>query len=291
MNGVVFVICSALIYGVEPSVRELALQTGVTAQESTAVSSLSYLVLSALLCLLRRKSLRMPFRQAALLFVVGVIGTAVTSTLLAAAYGYIAVGSATVIHFTYPTLVYLTTVILFKEKLTLPHVLAVVCSITGLLCITGGGSVSMTGVVLALLSGITYTFYIIMLDRSPASRVELEPRMFYITLGCAVACGLFGQAGPASGALDAGNVLTLLGCGAMGFTAALCFAAGVDRVGGTVASFFSLFEPLTSMIVSTILYHYRFTWVMLLGCVLSLTAIVLVSLGDHKSSSVSEERS
>jgi drug/metabolite transporter (DMT)-like permease len=278
-----FVILSSLLYGIEPSIRANALQAGATPIETMVVSSVMFFLLSWLLCVMKGYSVRIPRTHILQLLLIGGIGMGVTSLLLAMSYLYIPVGCATVIHFMYPTIVCLTMVLLFKERLTVLHLLAIVFSIAGLYLISGNSlSGSRSGILLALCSAFFYVFYIIMLDKGSAQREPLGVRLFYISLSCMLICGIAALFQQSKYEMEPRSIGILAFCGVLAFAAALLFAAGIERIGATKASFFSLLEPITSMVFSTLLYHYAFAATTLFGCLLSMAAILLISFGDRR---------
>jgi len=273
---------SAVMYGIEPTIREYALSAGVPVSVSLVVSSMIIVLIFAVTCLIRRRNIRLPFRQIILLVALGVLMYA-TSALLGMAYSYIPVGCATVIHFTYPTLVCLAMTVFFKEKLTPLRVAAMVLSVAGLMCITGGIQGALAGIGLAFCSSITYVCYILIMDHLPET-LPLDVKMLYVAAACMVTSILFLGKDPAFETVNAATIPYLGLCGIFGAVAIACFSFGVQRVGAASASFFSLFEPVTSVVVSTVVYHYEFTFVMLLGCVLSIGAVLCISIGDMKQS-------
>lgn len=282
-KGYLAVLCSAILYGIEPTVREYALSAGVQVAVSMVASSLVMVLSFSAVCAARKWNIRLPLRQIAPLAVLGVL-MAMTSTLLGMSYRYIPVGCATVIHFMYPTLVCLVSAVFFGERLTRARLTAMVLSIMGLICITGGVHGSAAGVVLALCSSLTYVGYILLLDHAPQQK-ELPPevRMLYVSLFCMATSALLLGGRPSPGAVNAQTAVSLLVCGLIGAAAIFLFAFGVQRAGAARASFFSLFEPMTSMVVSTLVYRYAFTPIMLLGCALSLGAVLSVSLGAENA--------
>ena len=49
-----------------------------------------------------------------------------------------------------------------------------------------------------------------------------------------------------------------------------------------IGSFFSMFEPLVSMIFSTWVYRYHLTAKVILGCVLVLFAVFFIAVSDYR---------
>ena len=70
----------------------------------------------------------------------------------------------------------------------------------------------------------------------------------------------------------------------LGTICSFCFyQAGVSIVGGLAGSILSAAEPVTSVIISTLLLHVLFTPFDLAGFVMILTAIPLIAVGEHWS--------
>lgn len=283
MLGIIFVLLSSFIYGIEPSIRTLALESGITPAETMILSSFTFFVISLLNCAIKKHKIWIGWRQALRLLAAGSLGMGATSLFLAMSYQYIPVGCATVIHFMYPSLVCIAMALFFRERLTWKKALAMVLSIVGVALISGGGFAgSMTGVALALVSSFTYTFYIVMIDRGQAEQILLDIRLFYITLGCFLFSFLYGLTTAGSGKWNLYNGGIVIFCGILAYAAAFFFAGSVKRIGASRVAFFSLFEPITSMVFSTLVYHYSFSMITVFGCILSLAAILMTCVDGRK---------
>lgn len=93
------------------------------------------------------------------LILIGTLG-GVTTLLLFTAFTYIASGIATVLHFTYPVYVAIGSVWLLNKKMTKGKTIALVLSVLGVVFISDlSGDKAGTGILLALLSGLTYAGY------------------------------------------------------------------------------------------------------------------------------------
>ena len=283
MNGYLMVLLSAVLYGIEPSVLEYALARGMGETQAMIVIAGFTILLYGGLAVLRHERLRITGTEMRNLWTLGLFMGG-TNLLLALSYERIPVGCSTVIHFMYPSLVCLAMAVFFRVRMTLVHGAAIVLSVTGLVFITGGmEGLAISGVLLAALSSVTYVIYIILMDRLPIHGIGDSVKMVYIALGIltvAVIGSLFG--GSMQGLSDPVNLLCLLLSGIMFAVATAAFARGVEIVGATSASFFSLFEPMISMIVSTLIYHYQLTGKTILGCVLAILAVLCIAWADHR---------
>ena len=282
-NGYLLVILSAVMYGIEPTFIGLALDRGISPEMATLFTTAVSLPIFLCRGLIRKASFRVGLRQGLRLLLLGML-MALTNMLLASSYRLIPVGCATVIHFMYPTITCLVMTVFFHRRLVPLRAAAILCSITGMVLITGGGIAGdIHGGLLALFSSFTYVAYVVLTDRSrELAGLDIGVRMFYIGIGTMLTAGLTALRNPAFPVMQGSALVYLLLCGIMLTVAHASFAMGVDRIGATSASFFSLFEPVTSMLVSFLVYHYQLGWMALAGCGLTMLSVLCVSAADHK---------
>lgn len=283
---------SSFLYGVEPTVRQLAVSGGgVAPVTSQAVSYAFLLAYTLLYCLLTRSSLRIGRRDTLFLLGVGALGSGVPAILLVLAYQYMPVGCATVLHFLYPTVVCAASALILHERLSGFHLLAVVLSITGLACISlTSFEASATGIVLAVLSALAYAFYLLALGRRPCGGVPLPVRMFYVFVGgAAITLALLPFFGPVE-LPPAGAAGALALAGLLSMAAAGMLLAGLRRLSSTTAAFFCLLEPVTSVVLSTVVFRYDFTAVMIAGCALIGASMLCVCAADLRAARRKEAR-
>ena len=283
MSGYFFVFFSAVLYGIEPTVLEMAVERGIPVETASLMMSVLMIAGFGAVGLASRARLRVTRGQLGRLLLLGML-SAGTSILLASSYAYIPVGCATVIHFLYPTLTCLVMLIFFGARLTVLRVLAMVFSLAGLVLVTGGvRQGSPVGVLLALCSSFTFAGYTVLTDRfSSLGALPTTVRMLYINVGSLIMSGTALLLNPQPASFSGESALLLLTATAMIAGAMTCFVRGIDRIGATSAAFFSLFEPLTSMVVSTVVYHYSLGPGTLLGCCLVLAAVLFVALSDRE---------
>lgn len=285
MIGFVYVLLSSLLFGIEPTFRSLVFQMGASPAEVILFNSLIMMLFVALVCLAAKNDLRIGLKNALRLILLGGVGMWGTIMLLSSSYELIPVGVASVVHFMYPTLVCLTMIIAFKRKVTWAAILAMLLSVGGLVLICDGGNgLSLGGVALAFLSSITYTLYVVFTDKGRTGDVSVHVRLFYMFLGC-LAASLISAPVLVTDLHDIGikGYLGVALCSVMTFWGDYLFLAGVKRVGAAAAAFFCLLEPVTSLVFSTLWYGYSFSYVSVLGCAVSLAAIVFALIDDKKT--------
>jgi len=220
---------------------------------------------------------RTEFTKIALITIFGYGGTAV---LLFSSYNFIPSGMSTTIHFMYPVFTILGCMIFFKEKVSPLKLLCVALCFGGILLFYNGESGgSVLGMALSFLSGVTYAFYTIYLEKSGLQKMENLKLIFYMNT-VAAAMILVMALLTAQFTLR----LTPLAWGTAVFFATatsligvLGYQIGVKCIGPQNAAILSTFEPITSVIVGVLVYREAFSARTLLGCLCVLSAVVIVA--------------
>ena len=219
-------------------------------------------------------------RQALDVALITFFGYGGTTVLLFSSYDYIPLGMATTIHFTYPVFTILGCLIFLKAKVKLQKIIAVALSFAGIVCFySGGGDISVKGIGLAFISGMTYAFYTIYLKNSSLADIEPIKLIFYlnsagsIMLFVMVMCkGAFTlQLTP-----TAWIVAVVLAVSAS-FIGVLGYQVGVKLIGPESTAILSTFEPITSVIVGILVYSEALTASRLIGCLCILASVVIVA--------------
>jgi drug/metabolite transporter (DMT)-like permease len=219
----------------------------------------------------------------------GVVGTSLTTILLYSSYNYIGVGLATTLHFVYPVISVVICALFFGESLSLWKLAALLCSVAGTMLSSGSRDFALSpGIALALLSGCTYAFYIIFMDKTWIKNMDCFQLSFLLCSVMSITSGLFGGA---TGTLNfrmpliawayslAVSLLNSLG-------AIPLFQMGVRYVGGSTASILSTLEPITGLILSAVMIGERLSWPKVLGCALILISVWLISYAENKRDAV-----
>ncbi|MCI8510881.1 MAG: DMT family transporter [Lachnospiraceae bacterium] len=118
------------------------------------------------------------------------VGCATTPFLLFQSYPYFSSGTATTIHFVYPILVLLGSVLLFHAKMTGTKALCTALCAAGILFFyTPGEKAGTVGIFLAFSSGVAYAFYVLYYTKSGLSRLDSYKLSLYLSVFSAA--GLF----------------------------------------------------------------------------------------------------
>ena len=220
---------------------------------------------------------RTEFAKIALITIFGYGGTAV---LLFSSYNFIPSGMSTTIHFMYPVFTILGCMIFFKEKVSPLKLLCVALCFGGILLFYNGESGgSVLGMALSFLSGVTYAFYTIYLEKSGLQKMENLKLIFYMNTVAAsmilVMALLTAQFTLRLTPLAWGTAVFF--ATATSLIGVLGYQIGVKCIGPQNAAILSTFEPITSVIVGVLVYREAFSARTLLGCLCVLSAVVIVA--------------
>lgn len=285
LKGNLFIILSACIFGYTPILGRITYNEGSNAVMLTFLRTLCCLPLLLAVLKIQNVSLKVTRSELKELLILSFIGSAVTTVMLYQSYQYIPVGSATTLHFVYPLFTAVGAVVFFKEKLTRSKIVALIFAMLGISLFMGELSISsLPGIILALLSGITYAFYILYLDHSSLLTLHPLKLSFYINLFVAMMVFGYGSAtAQITFSLTATgwfySVIVAILCG---FAAITLFQVGVKLAGSTAAAILSMFEPITSVLFGILLLNEPVRLKQLIGCGLILAGVLILTLGQQK---------
>ena len=240
------------------------------------------LSLPALYIYLKVKKIPMRITKTQLrdIVLITVLGYGGTTLILFSSYNYIPLGMATTIHFTYPVFTILGCVIFLHEKIKKMKVLAVALSFGGILFFyNADGSVSLPGMALAFVSGMTYAFYTIYLRESSLKDMDSVKLIFCLNTVGAVMMGVVALiAGDFTvGLTPAAWAVAVFLAVSASFIGVLGYQVGVKCIGPQNTAILSTFEPITSVILGILVSQESFSLRTLLGCLCILSSVIIVA--------------
>ena len=284
-QGYLCAVCSALIYGCMPLMAKYIYADGVTPMTLVLLRNLLALPVLALLAYKQHKSLAVPVKALPTLGLVSLMGCCVTPILLFSSYRFIASGTATVFHFIYPAVVVLAGMLLLGKKVSVGNIVCVLLCVVGIaLFYTPGAPLDWRGSVLALLSGVTYSVYVLVLSDFKFRQVSGFLFCFYVALIASilmfVICLVSGQLVLPNTALGWG--LCVLFAVSITAGAVALFQRGTFLIGGERTSILSTLEPTTSVFVGVLVFGEPLGMRVLFGSVLVIAASVLIAVFDMR---------
>ena len=245
-----------------------------------------------ILCLFRQKFRRVSGKQLWLLLLLGVF-FAMSSLLLFTSYHYIPSGIATTIIYTEPVLVALIMVAL-KKYPSWQKWIAIAMSFVGvvLLCHPDASAeYHWQGFILAFLSALSYAFYLVIVNCSGRIKTISASFLSFVTL--AVGSFIFlAHSWPEGIAMipDFKAFGLVLGLGLVPTIGSLVTMTYATRtVGATTTAVLGVMEPITAMCIGIMLFGEPLTVYIILGFVITASAIIFMTYTDKKSAASAED--
>ena len=275
-------IITGITYGLNPLFAKPLMNDGASTEAILFFRyGIAVLLLGAYL-LLKKELFKINLKQAGVLLALGLLYTA-SSTFLFEAYKYIASGLATTLVFLYPAMVAIIMVFL-KVVPSWPVWLSIAATFAGVMIMTGGSgseSIDSVGVWFSIASAFVYALFIVIINRSKEiSSISNSLLTFYALLTGTVVFftrNLFSGTELMTG-LEGGmawiNLTGLAILPTIVSTATLAIAS--RNIGATKASVLGVFEPITAILVGTLVFGEALTPNIIIGILISVAAVTFM---------------
>ena len=275
-------IITGITYGLNPLFAVPLMNNGASIESILFFRYTFAVVLLAAFLILTRQSFRITARQAGVLLALGLLYTS-SSIFLFEAYNYIASGLATTLIFLYPVLVAIIMVFL-RVVPSWPVWLSIAATFGGVIIMTqgsGGDSLNPIGVALSLGSALVYALFIVIINRSKAiAQISNTLLTFYsLTVGAIVFLGKisFSEV-PISAGITTGGDWLNIACLALlpTIVSTATLAIATRNIGATKASVLGVFEPITAILIGTLMFGEPLTTNILLGIGIAIVAVTFM---------------
>ncbi len=275
-------IITGITYGLNPLFAKPLMNAGASTEAILLFRYGIAVILLGAYLLLKKENFRITLKQAGVLLSLGLLYTA-SSTFLFEAYKYIASGLATTLVFLFPAMVAIIMVFL-KVVPSWPVWLSIAATFAGVMIMTGGAGaekVNPLGVWFSIASAFVYALFIVIINRSKViSSIPNSLLTFYALLtGTFFFIGrcLFSGADLMAG-IDGGmawcNLIGLAVLPTIVSTASL--AVATRNIGATKASVLGVFEPITAILVGTLVFGETLTPNIIAGILISIVAVTFM---------------
>lgn len=282
LKGFIYGVVTSVTFGLIPLFTLPLMREGMLSDSILFYRFFVSTIALGLVMLIKHESFSISLRDLPIIFVLALFYTASALFLL---YGYEVMGAgvATTIHFTYPVFVTLLMLILFREKVSLVTMLAILLAIGGVAKLSLHGTtlrLNTTGVIVVLLSALGYASYIIAVNKSRLKNLHSRKLAFYVFAFTMLVFFIKDIAGsgiqPIPDLGSAVNIILLAVAPTVISNITLLLA--VRNIGGTLTSILGALEPVTAVCIGALVFSEAFTWSEFIGIVLILTAVVLIIL-------------
>lgn len=283
-KGIIYGIVAAISYGTNPLGALSLYEEGINANSVLFYRfCLAAIILGGIL-LVQKKSLSVTKKELAILAGLGIL-FGISSLTLFTSFHYMDAGIASTLLFVYPVMVAVIMAVFFKEKISVVTAASIALALAGIGLLyqnDGGTTLSTTGVILVMMSSLTYAIYIIVVNKSSLlmSSVKLT---FYVLLFCMLTIA-------AHSLTNQNNHLQLLTTPSMWMWAVMLalvptiislimMVKAVHIIGSTPTAIMGALEPLTAVIIGVTVFGELFTARLAAGIIMILIAVLLIIAG------------
>ncbi len=276
--GIVCIVLSAILYGFAPVIVKLLLNAGQPSVMIVIYRNLFCVLITSVVAVFRKESLKTNKSEFVKFSRVSLSGQFIATLMLYSSYDYLPVGTATVLHFTYPLFAAIILFFLFKEKVSRIKTISLVVSTFGLCFFMGDGSESiLQGSIIAVLSAAAYAVYMVYLDKDKLSLLPPYKVAFYISSIATIALIVYAIATSKFILIINLEVvlLSILLSLSTSFGAVILIQIGIKNTDAMSASLLSLFEPIFGIIFGVTLLSDKIPALQWVGSIVIIAALII----------------
>ena len=277
-------IITGITYGLNPLFAMPLMNQGAAIESILFFRYLFAVIMLGAFLFLSKQSFNISGKQTGILLVLGLLYT-MSSIFLFEAYHYIASGLATTLIFLYPVLVAIIMVFLGVIP-SWPVWLAIAATFGGVVIMTQGSSgeeINPIGVALSLASAFVYALFIVIINRSQTiASISNSLLTFYaLSVGAIIFLGkiVFSDTPITEGLTDCSDWLNIVGLALLPtIVSTATLAVATRNIGATKASVLGVFEPITAILVGTLMFGEALTTNIVVGIGIAMIAVTFMIL-------------
>lgn len=238
--------------------------------------------------LFQKKSFTVTRKELFVLAPLGFLFSA-SSVTLYASFLYMDAGIACTILFMYPVMVAIMMSMFFKERITLNTLVSIALALCGIGLLYNGSdgvALSTAGVMLVMVSALTYAVYIIILNKSSLRMSSVKMTFYELLFGIVLIV--------LNSLIGSGGHIQVLSTPSMWLHASILalfptvislmlMVEAVHDVGSTPTAVMGALEPITAVAIGVILFGEVFTPRLATGILMVLMAVILIIVGKSLS--------
>lgn len=284
-KGYILGAVAAAAYGMNPLFALPLYRDGMNPDSVLFFRYLFALPILALMIKVRGQNFRLRKKEIFPLLMVGLL-IALSSLALFQSYNYMDAGIASTLLFVYPILVALIMTVFFRERLSLRTFLCILLAFSGIALLSKtseGIPLSVTGVILVMISALTYAIYIVAVNQSVLKQVATVKLTFYVLF---FGLFLFLFRVCFAGSLCVvdkwylwGNLWALaLFPTVISF---LCTTRAIQYVGSTPTAILGALEPVTAVLFGVTIFGESLSLRLVIGIAMIILAVTLIIAGGN----------
>lgn len=274
--GFLFLILAYLLYGTSDAIGPLSYEIGSNTYNLAFLNSFLPVPIIVLGMLITKQGIRIQKKALFASLMLGVL-SAVTTLTMNLSYVMIGVGMGTMLHMSHTLVASFGEAVILKQHPKKITILSLIFVLVGILCMVGGqNEISVLGILLALLSGITYGSLMLMIAHTSVNSLSPMQVQFYSLIIASSILFFYGHMTHqlTLSTLSTGAWSIHIFCAlATNFAGFLLVQLGVRRAGASAGSIIGSLEPVTSTILGVLILSESISALKLVGCILIVVGI------------------
>ena len=283
-KGIICGILAAVCYGTNPFGALPLYEEGINTASVLFYRFFMAVLMLAFMLIVQRKSFGVSKGELKVLGSLGMLFAASNITYYQS-FHFMDAGIASTILFVYPVMVAVIMATFFREKVMASTVTSIILALVGIgLLYKGDAGVSLStmGVLLVMVSSLTYAVYIVIVNQSSIRMSSLK-LTFYVLLICMLCLLAYSFTSPDLYLmLPPSPRAWFFACwlGLVPTVLSLVFMTiAVHEVGATPTAIMGALEPLTAVAIGVMVFDESLTFRLAVGIVLILSAVLLIVMG------------
>lgn len=287
VKGYILAAISAATYGMNPLFAIPLYEAGMDLYSVLFFRYLFAIPILAIMLKIRRRDFSISKADIIPLLILGIL-FAMSSITLFSSYNFMDVGIASTILFVYPIMVALIMFIFFKERISMKTIICIAVALIGivLLCKSGSGAtVSMKGVAFVLASALSYSIYIVYVNKSRISKMAtIKVTLYVLIAGLMVFVTRILFTGevtvpPTEKWWLWGNVIALSIFPTV--ISLVCTTEAIQCIGSTPTAILGVLEPVTAVFFGIVVFGEVMTTRIVIGLLLVIISVTFVVAGGN----------
>lgn len=284
-TGYILGVIAAATYGMNPLFALPLYEAGMNPDSVLFLRYLFAIPVLGLMIKVRGRDFKLKRKEIFPLIIMGLL-VALSSLTLFQSYNYMEAGIASTLLFVYPIMVALIMAFFFKEKLTIQTILCILLALGGIGLLyksSDGSTLSLTGILLVVISALSYAIYIISVNRPVLKDIATLKLTFYVLVFGVMLFFVRVDFGTSLRVVDTwylwGNIVAL----AVFPTAVsfLCTTQAIQYIGSTPTAILGALEPLTAVFFGVTVFGESLTLRLICGIVMIVSAVTLIIAGSN----------
>ena len=287
LKGAIFGLIAAITYGLNPLGALYLYQDGFSVSSVLFYRYIIAVIGLIIMMFLKREPFGISRREFGIVALLGVL-FAISSITLYSSFLHMEAGIACTILFVYPIMVAMIMSIFFKEQIRLATIISIALALSGIVLLYQGDGTTLStlGVILVLLSSLSYAIYIVIVNQAQLKMSAIKLTLYVMIIGAATVA-LNSLFNPGCGSLQPLTTTTQLGFSLMlGIVPTLIslvtMAIAVRLIGSTPTAIMGSLEPVTAVAIGTIVFNEPLTSRLLIGITMILCAVVIIIISNAR---------